>query len=276
MTYLIHSPFRYAGGKFYALKYILPLIPNHRSYVEPFCGGASVFFAKDKVRENWLNDLDSELINTYKIIKEKPEELYEFLKDEKATKERHTYFKNEFKPKNDLEKAARWFYLNRTSYSGIMNPRNMFWGYGDKFSLRPFGWEKRIMECSKKLRDVKLTSEDFAGVIDKAPEGSFLFIDPPYFATDQSKFYTHSFKKEDHFRLADVIRKNSKRIRFMLTYDDSPEVRELFSWNHNIIKRAWTYTLNRTDDQTKKTNKKGKRSVGNEIFIMNYKMRIIE
>lgn len=268
-----HSPFRYAGGKFYALKHILPLIPYHKVYIEPFCGGASVFFAKGKAEINWLNDIDKELINTYKIIKDKPTKLYELLKDEKALKERHGYFKNQFEPKNNLEKAARWFYLNRTSYSGIMNMQNCFWGYGDAFSLRPSGWGKRISECSNKLQNVNLTSEDFVDVIDKAPEGSFLFIDPPYYASDQSKFYTHSFTKDDHIRLAEVLKRNNQRLKFMLTYDDDKEVRDLYSWNSNIIEKAWTYTISRTDDQTKKSKRKGKRKLGTEIFVMNYKIR---
>ena len=59
----INSPFRYAGGKFYARKFILNYIPLHSCYIEPFAGGAFIFFAKKKVQENILNDLDEELVN---------------------------------------------------------------------------------------------------------------------------------------------------------------------------------------------------------------------
>ena len=71
----INSPFRYAGGKFYARKLIFEYIPKHRSYVEPFAGGASIFFAKEKVDSNWLNDIDSGLINCLEVIRDKPGEL---------------------------------------------------------------------------------------------------------------------------------------------------------------------------------------------------------
>lgn len=133
----INSPFRYAGGKFYARKLILEYIPKHFYYVEPLAGGASIFFAKHKVEKNWLNDIDEELINCYAIIRDYPNELISRIKDEKASKERHYYYKNEFKPVTDIERAVRWFYLNRTSYSGIMNTQNCFGGYGDKYSMRP-------------------------------------------------------------------------------------------------------------------------------------------
>jgi len=199
------------------------------------------------------------LINCYKTIRDRPQELANFLKNEKALKERHTYFKNSFKPKNDFERAARWFYLNRTSYSGIMKMQNCFWGYGDKFSLKPSGWGDRIRECSLKLIDTKITRYDFEKVIDSVPDGAFLFVDPPYFDTDQSKFYTNSFEKDDHFRLAKTLKRNSKRIKFLLTYDDSKEIRKLYSWAKNILDMKWTYTINRTDDQKKSCGEKGKK-----------------
>ena len=140
----INSPFRYAGGKFYARKLIMQHFPEHSSYMEPFAGGASIFFAKNKVKTNWLNDIDEELINCLTFIRDFPDILIERLKDEEATKERHAYYKNEFKPQSMLDCAVKWFYLNRTSYSGIMNMQNCFWGYGDKYSMRPENWPRNI------------------------------------------------------------------------------------------------------------------------------------
>ena len=63
----INSPFRYPGGKFYARNLILNHIPSHSYYAEPFAGGGSIFFVKDKVNINWLNDIDELLINTLLI-----------------------------------------------------------------------------------------------------------------------------------------------------------------------------------------------------------------
>lgn len=266
----INSPFRYAGGKFYARKLITEHIPQHTYYVEPFAGGASIFFAKSKVNGNWLNDIDKDLINCLAIIRDYPDKLIERLRDEKATKERHSYYKSEYKPKTKLDRAVKWFYVNRTSYSGIMNTQNCYWGYGDKYSMRPENWPRNILRTSTKLQGVKLTAFDFEKVIEEVPNDSFLFIDPPYFNAAQEKFYVHSFKKDDHFRLSKILKKHKNRFKFLLTYDDSPEVRELYDWVHEMHERAWNYTINRTDDQKNGTNKKGSRYKGHELFIVNY------
>jgi len=273
----MNSPFRYAGGKFYARKLIFEYIPKHSYYVEPFAGGASIFFAKTKVSKNWLNDMDKDLMNCFITIRDNPEKLIEMLNGEEATKERHNFYKNGFIPQDSLESAARWYYLNRTSYSGIMNTKNCYWGYGDKYSMRPENWGGNIRRTSKKLQEVKLTALDFEEVIEslvseKSTNEVFLFIDPPYFSADQDKFYTHTFTKDDHIRLSEILKKYSNHIRFLLTYDNTDEVRSLYDWAHAIHNKEWNYTINRTDDQKNGTKKKGTRYKGKEIFILNYEM----
>lgn len=173
----MNSPFRYAGGKFYARKLILQHIPFHKNYCEPFAGGASIFFAKPKAVQSHLNDLDEELMRVYRIIRDQPEDLISFLSGKPAAKELHAYYKNVFQPKTSLEKAARWYYLNRTSYSGIMNIQNCYWGYGDKFSKRPENWSFTIRQASKKLQGVKLTNYSFERAIEESEDGTFLFVD---------------------------------------------------------------------------------------------------
>ncbi len=266
----INSPFRYAGGKFYARKLILEHLVPHDYYIEPFAGGGSIFFSKEKVASNWLNDADPELVNCYLQIRDNVEALIKALDGHEASKEKHNYFKNEFKPTNDLERALRWYYLNRTSYSGIMNMQNCYWGYGDKYSMRPENWPRNLSRCSQKLQNVRITCLDYAEVIEQAPDGSFLFIDPPYFSADQDKFYTYSFAKQQHYDLAHLLEMHSYRLKFLITYDNSPQVRTLYNWATEILDKQWNYTINRTDDQTKKTSDKGKRYQGREIFILNY------
>lgn len=291
MSKPINSPFRYAGGKFYARKLILGHIPIHTHYIEPFAGGGSVFFAKHKVEYNCLNDIDSELINVYITIRDSPDSLIEFLTKYDyhdniipqellvgidngmplpARKELHHFFKNSFVANDATERAGRWYYLNRTSYSGIMNRQNMYWGYGDKFSMQPKNWPNNIMRTSKKLQRVELTSVDFEEVIDNAPNKSFLFVDPPYFNADQDKFYTYSFSKEDHLRLAECLRRNSDRLSIFVTYDNTLEVRELYSWATEIHDKEWNYCIQRTDDQKNNSDSRGTRYKGKEIFILNY------
>lgn len=270
----INSPFRYAGGKFYARRLILEQIPVHKNYIEIFAGGGSIFFAKPKVEFNWLNDIDKDLVNTYKMIQQCPHEMAEVLSNEVATKERHAYYKNDYKPRTSFEKAIRWFYLNRTSYSGIMKKENCYWGYGEAYSMGPKNWGLNILRVSKKLSEINITSRDFEAILDEIQENknTFLFIDPPYYKADQSKFYTHAFTLEDHQRLHNALKRNHHKFKFMLTYDNCEEVRELYNWAYEIDEKEWNYMINRTDDQTKKTDKKGERYKGKELFIRNYEL----
>jgi DNA adenine methylase len=140
----------------------------------------------------------------------------------------------------------------------------------------PKNWPPHLRNCSTKLEGVKLTNWDFERVIEEAPDGAFLFIDPPYFNADQDKFYTISFSREDHYRLEQILKKHSKRFRFLLTYDNTPEIRKLYSWANETLDKEWNYTINRTDDQKKdgsrKKNEKGTRYKGKELFILNYEV----
>jgi DNA adenine methylase len=254
----LNSPFRYPGNQVYTLENLLHLIPGHQIFIEPFCGGASEFFAKTKAEENWLNDIDSELIGTYKTIRDQPERLIAFLKKEKVSKERYEYIKTEFVPKNSFDVTARWFYLNRTS---CLETMSKFWRYDDKVSLRPLGWNKKILECSEKLQGVKLTSEDFEDVINEVPEGAFLYITPPYsihHSSAQNKLHKFPFEKEDHLRLADVLKRNTKKIKFMLTYNENEEIKKMYSWDRDLVI----------------TNLPNMPPQKGEIVIMNYKKKI--
>ena len=270
-----NSPFRYPGGKFYARQLILDVIPYHSDYCEPFAGGASIFFAKERVEGiSILNDLDSDVINTMTHIRDSVELLIELLDGIEATKENHTFYKSRYKPSNDLEKAFRWYYLNRTSYSGIMRPENCYWGYGRKYSMRPENWPPHLRTVSDKLQGVELLSLDFEEVIDNLPDGCFVFADPPYYNADQQKFYNCTFTLADHNRLRNCLRRNSERLSFLLTYDDHNDVRDMYGWASFVNERQWNYTINRTDDQRNGVKKKdGFRSgryKGRELFIRNY------
>ena len=269
-----NSPFRYPGGKFYARRLILDEIPDHSVFCEPFAGGASVFFAKPPARVSMLNDRDEDVINTLRQIRDRVEDLIVLLEGIPATKQKHSFYKNCYQPKDGLTRAFRWFYLNRTSYSGIMRPENCYWGYGRKYSMCPENWPPHLRTVSDRLQGVELTALDFEVIIDSLPDGCFAFVDPPYYDADQQKFYNCTFDEADHDRLADCLRRNSSRIPFLLTYDDHPEVRQKYEWVSEVHNRAWNYTINRTDDQRNgvklKDGFRGSRDKGRELFIRNY------
>ena len=260
----VKIPFRYPGGKYYALKLIRPFWKKikHDEYREPFVGGGSVFFAKDKVSFNWINDLHKELINCYKIMADPilREQLIEMLINEIATKERHKEV-SDFKPTTKLERAFKYYYLNRTSFSGKM--KSPSWGYRPKRSLPPNRWDERIIPCGKKLESVNISSEDFEKVINAPAKGNsvLMFLDPPYYKAKQENHYVCPFNKKDHERLVKTLQKT--KFKFILTYDDCEEIRELYSWA-NIYEVSFFYRLDNSIDNN------GKRKMGAELIITNF------
>ena len=270
-----NSPFRYPGGKFYARRLILREVPRHHDYCEPFAGGASVFFAKPtSTGKSILNDRDPDLINTFVHIRDAVEDLIALLEGMEATKAIHKYFKHQYTPTTSLERALRWFYLNRTSYSGIMRPENCYWGFGAKYSMGPENWPPHLRTVSDKLQEAILSCLDFEEVIDELPDGCFVFVDPPYYAADQQKFYNVVFEHDDHTRLAQCLERNADRLLFLLTYDNHPDILDLYRWVSSTTVQQWNYTINRTDDQRnglkRRDGFRGGRDKCSELFIRNY------
>jgi DNA adenine methylase len=230
----IHSPFRYPGNQIYALDTLLSLIPEHRYYVEPFCGGASTFFGKPKAEDNWLNDVDRELIGTYTVIRDQPEKLVAALVGEEISEKRYNYFKKGFVPRNSFEIAVRWFYLNRTSRIETMS---RFWEWDEKLASRSVDWRDGILDCSNKLQDVRLTSGDFEFVLDHVPEGAFLFVAPPYsihHPSVRNQLHKYPFEREAHFRLVNALKVLDGKVKFLVTYNENDELRKMYSWGKHI------------------------------------------
>ena len=256
-------PFRYPGGKFYALGLLAPFWQiEHDEYREPFVGGGSVFFTKPKSKYNVLNDMDSELISTYKALQDKMkrEKLLSKLGKEIATKERwREVF--EFKPKNEIDIAYKYFYLNRTSFSGKLS--SPAWGYREKRSLPPNRWHERINPCGERLENTTILNTDFQDVIDLPKSGKkvLMFVDPPYFNPPKKKHYRNGFNYEDHVRLMESLKKTKHY--FFLTYEDTPEIREMYKWA-NIFEAKFFYRV----DNSEVFN--GARKMGFELIITNY------
>lgn len=255
-------PFRYPGGKFYALDILEPFwtAVEHDEYREPFAGGATVFFHKAKAKLNWLNDLDKELITCYKVI-QSPNDRKKLVMDfegEVASKERwREVF--ESSPTGDYEIAHKYYYLNRTSFSGKLV--SAAWGYRPKRSLPPERWKERIIPCGEQLEGVKLTSFDFSRVINADGENVLIYVDPPYYLPPKHKHYRCGFDPQDHVRLAECLRKTKHK--FFLTYDDCPEIRKLYSW-------ANLYSVNFVYRVDNSVMNGGNRQLGFELIITNY------
>lgn len=264
-------PLRYPGGKHYAMNILRPFFENvdHDEYREPFAGGATVFFNKTKSEINWLNDKDDELICLYNILKNNNtrkefEDL--FLNEPEATKDRWKEVFS-FEPKTEIEKAWKYFFLNRTSFSGKLV--SAAWGYRPKRSLPPYRWHERINPAGEKLEDVIISCLDFEDVIKAQPtkEKVLMYVDPPYFLPPKFKHYRNGFDYEDHVRLANCLKESNHK--FFLTYDDCKEIRELYKWA-NVFELNFFYRVQNSNTS------QGARKTGFELVISNFIPNVIE
>jgi DNA adenine methylase len=264
---MIRSPLRYPGGKSRAIARIAALVPPFKEFREPFVGGGSVFvYLKQQFpkRKFWINDAYEDLAIFWKEIQKNSREVIalveKFKSDFKNGKELHKFLRENKESFIRAEKAAAFFVFNRISFSGTTEAGG--------FSSQAF--EKRFTDSSierlKKLpellKDVKITNDDYAVLLEAEGEEVFLFLDPPYFSATDSALYGKNGKLHvafDHERFAEALR--VCRHRWLLTYDDSPYIRRLFSFA-NITSWKLMYGMR---NQTSKSIQ-----LGDELFISNY------
>jgi len=177
---------------------------------------------------------------------------------QQANRERHAEVKC-MEPATDLDSVFKTYYLNRTSYCGIIN--RPAWGYAEGKSSPPANWGKFLRDASTKLQNSDLYSMDFSEILRMPATGKhvLLYLDPPYYHADQKRAYTKPFEIEDHIRLARELKQT--KFEFCLSYDDCPEVRELYHWA-NINDVSWLYNTDNKPGQNRKACK--------EVIITNY------
>ena len=264
---MIKSPLRYPGGKSRAVKKISTLIPDFKEFREPFVGGGSIFvYLKQKYPERkfWVNDLYKNLYHFWNYCKNNPKELIKQIllwKNEFTNgKELHKYLLNNIDNFDDSKKAAAFFVFNRITFSGTTESGGFsnaaFTGRFTDSSI------ERVKQFSTILDNTKITNFDYQKVIEKPGEDVFIFLDPPYYSATKSALYGKNgnfHKNFDHLRFAEVM-KNCNH-KWLLTYDNSEYIKELFSFA-NISKWNLKYGMRNV---SKNSNQNGK-----ELFISNF------
>lgn len=205
------KPFlRWAGGKTWLTKYLWNVKnTDFKNYHEAFLGGASTFFYLTPKNHSYLSDLNKELIETYQAIKDDVEGVIDhlslFRNDEKSYYEaREKIFGNR------LERAARFIYLNQSSYNGLHRVNS-----NGKFNV-PFGFRKKdyinkeiIRSASSALTNATLFHSDFSTVLNNVKVGDLVFLDPPYTISHNNngfiEYNEKIFSLNDQIRLSKMI-----------------------------------------------------------------------
>ena len=199
-----HPFLKWAGGKRQLISQMLTYFPkNFNKYIEPFVGGGAVlFYLKPKFSN--IIDINKELINCYKVIKNNVSELIELLKVHKN--EENYYYKirvldrdeKKFNKLSHIEKASRMIYLNRCCYNGLYrgNSKGQFNVPFGKYKNPNFCDKENLLAVSKSLQNVKLKYGSFENCLDYAKKGDFVYFDPPYYPLSKTSSFT-SYTKEN-------------------------------------------------------------------------------
>lgn len=241
------KPFlKWAGGKSKLFKHFENMIPEkYNSYFEPFVGGGAVFF-KLNPKTAIINDLNSELMNVYSIIKTNSKGLMkelDKLKNKVNNKDFYYDFRGE-RPETDLKKAARTIFLNKTGFNGMyrVNSKGEFnIPFGDMKNAKLYD-KDNLLACSKTLDNTLIKNGDYRDLLDLIKDGDFVYLDPPYVPLSKTASFTsytkESFGEKEQLELVKFCKEiDSKGARFLLNNSDTEITREIYSgFNIEIIK----------------------------------------
>jgi DNA adenine methylase len=226
---------KWAGGKRWFADRCLHLTPNsYCRYIEPFLGSGAMFFALQPT-EAILSDINPDLINCYRVIRDSPKEIASLLAEHHRMHDKdHYYHTRAAKPEEPIERAAWFIYLNRTCWNGLYRVNRM-----NEFNV-PIGTKTNVvlsnddfLGASHILSGVGLLQQDFEATLDRAAGGDFVFVDPPYTVKHNLngfvKYNDKIFSWADQLRLRDaVVRAASRGAQVLVTNANHASIREIY------------------------------------------------
>jgi DNA adenine methylase len=285
-TSIVPRPFlKWAGGKSQLLQQYRDLLPKRfQNYYEPFLGGGAVFFhlfeTKRPPARSFLMDINLELINVYRCVKDEVQLLIDQLTVHEAEHTQHgkEYYYDIrsqqaapevwFDNGNNIERAARFIYLNKTCFNGLYreNLKGHFNVPIGSYKKPPILDPDLLHAASHALRNAQIEAQSFEVILEHATTAKdFVYFDPPYFPiSDTSKFTSYSrgsFNAEDQIRLRDTFQALAdRRVKVMLSNSDCPFIRDLYQ-GFNI------HTIHASRHINSKGSKRGKIT---EVLVTSY------
>jgi DNA adenine methylase len=249
-------------------RWIISMFPPHSCYVEPFAGSAAVFFAKDQVEVEVLNDINGDVMNFWAVLRDKQVDLISKLAftpySRKTYEQVLTHWKTGDKPTDPIKRAYEWFILSRQGFSGLIMSS---WSRS-KVQSQAKIWANatmHLMAAAERLSNVQLENRDFANVITSYDSDEALFyVDPPYIEADHDLYTGAVLSIETHRKLAELL--NQIKGKAVVSFYPHELLEELYphsKWHYvsrDIAKRSIRIT---------EENSKRKRAT--ELLLMNYK-----
>jgi DNA adenine methylase len=219
------GPLPYVGGKRRLAKTLIQLFPPHVTYVEPFCGGAQVFFHKSPSRVEVLNDLDGEIVNFLRVCREHPDELIRLLAFLVPSRAVFAQFAAQDPTHlTDIQRAVRFFYLQKNAFGGLIRRRTFHYCVAKPSNFRPGHLSTVVRETADRLCNVQIEHLPYEEILRRYDRSTtFFYLDPPYMGVHHYRF---NFVEGDYDVLASRL--SLLKGRFLLSLNDTPTVRAIF------------------------------------------------
>lgn len=250
----------YLGGKRILSKTIIPIIEKipHKIYAEPFLGMGGVFFRRtQKPKCEAINDINSEIINLFRMVEKFPDYLADMLKFKLCSR---VEFKQMLATPpillTELERAVRFLYIQKNAFGG--KTYNQAFGVSLTGKANRFNVEcliTQIQELHKRLVGVYiecLPYEQFIKVYDRTE--TLFYLDPPYW-NNENYYGKGIFSKADYNNLATILK--VIKGKYIMSLNDVPQIREIFKGFY--IKEV----------QTRYTMRQLKKPLVSELLISN-------
>jgi DNA adenine methylase len=210
--------FGWYGGKFSHLKWLLPLLPSAHHYCEPFAGSAAVLLNRGPAPVETYNDLDGEVVNFFRVLREEPDELIRMVGLTPFSREEFYKSLQYDETVTRLERARRFFVRARQVRTGLAQTASLGRWANCKNTSRAgmsgvisrwLGSVKSLPDVAERLIRVQIENRPAAEVIKLYDDKSTLFYcDPPYphGSRGDSKAYAYEMDDDAHKELASVLR----------------------------------------------------------------------
>lgn len=258
MKQVRRTPISYYGGKQMMVAHILPLIPPHKIYVEPFFGGGAIYFSKEKSPVEVINDLNGEVINFYTVLQTEYLKLNTLIQATLHSREQYQDAMHVYKRPHlfdEVKRAWAFWILTNSGWSSKVGA----WGYDIKGASMNKKIDGKKIEfgpqLARRMEATQIECNDANKVItSRDTEETFFYVDPPYINTHMGHYegYTDQMYRE-------LLRVLSKvKGKFLLSSYPS-EILEEFVLDHGWHQISYTKQL---------CTSKGKKKV--EVLTANY------
>ena len=280
---------KWAGGKRQLLPQLVAASPAEiETYYEPFAGGAALLFAllarlgPGAPRRAVLNDLNAELVTTYRVVRDRLDALAgrlavieaEYLAAEGEDRAQLYYRVRAERPRGAFAVAARLIFLNRTCFNGLyrVNRSGRFNVPHGRYQNPRILDQAGLRAASAALQHVELCSVDFEEACDGAGPGDFVYFDPPFHPLSETSSFTayteQDFGWDDQLRLKGLIDRLARRgVAVMLSDSAHPRLERLYRDGGYTLAG---YALEAVDARRAINSKADRRGPVDELLLTNY------